>query len=724
MQEDVEDVHGKAQVLRAQYQEALGLALSLEIRLYPGRPFVLLRVSVTNVGTETIRLRRFFVRTPAGGVVSTEPPIGFYANGWQSWSWAGTLQPGTAGPRFDRVTRALMGPMIQNQLTPWRSKSDRFWSETVGALVTSNEALIGGAVSLGDQFVQMWADLRNGHRRVMLQSQVDDVPLAAGSSRHSEWFYLEWVPLPNADPFAQFAHAVARQMALGPTRAVPTGWTSWYMYGADVTESDIIANLASAALLADEMPLNVIQIDDGYQAAWGDWTLPAAEFAHSPHWLADRIRGSGFVPGLWLAPFVVQKNATLVRDHPDWLLRGERGRPVRAGLVSNFVGRVLDVTHPEVRDYLAELVDTVVNEWGYDYLKLDFVYAAALRGKRHNAHITRAQALRQALALIRNAAGPDTYLLGCGAPLGPSVGLVDAMRIGPDTAPYWAPRIWRLGRWVERNPSLPSLRNSLRNVASRAWMHGRWWVNDPDALLVRGTKSELSEDEVRAQVTLVGLTGGSLVLSDDLDDLSLERRAMAAALFPPLLDGMDVLDLLQSPMPENIVVPVARSWGRWRLIGLFNWQDQPVERELPEMVKLSERKAYHVVDFWERRYFLMGPGALRPVVHIPPHGVVLLGLRAVKPDSHLVATTFHISQGGELKDWRVSPGEVSFRLDLDRGAKGAVWLSLPVRPHQVIRNDEVLPKDVVHAVASGVWSVNCRINGEATLRVLWDASGG
>lgn len=720
---ELDDVHGRAQELRLHFQESLGLALYLGIRLYPGRPFVLLRLSATNVGPDPVELRRFFVASQPEGIVTIEPPSGFYVNGWQSWSPAGFCPAGTRSYYPNLPVRWLQGPMIHNARSPWCPQQDRYCSETVGALITPREALITGIVSLADQFGQVVADLRPGHTKMTVQTQMDDVPLEPGESRQSAWFYFEWVPLPNADPFAQYSHAVAREMELAPSRHTPTGWCSWYVYGREVSEANVMENLASAALLADELPFSVIQLDDGYQAAWGDWSTRNDRFPHSLQWLSERIRGSGFEPGLWLAPVVAERSSRTAREHPDWLLRGAAGRAVKTGLVSNFVGRALDVTHPDVGAYLNELIQTVVHGWGYTYLKLDFMYAAALAGRRHNPKMTRAQALRQAYRVIRDAAGPDAYLVACGTPLGPAAGLIDAVRIGPDSAPHWKARLRGFGRWFQDNPSLPSLRNGLRNVASRAWIHGRWWVNDPDVMILRDTGSDLTEQEVLSQVTLVGLSGGLVMLSDDLDDVPPERRALASVLVPPLLDGMDVPDLFEREMPELAVVPVARPWGRWRLVALFNWTDESIERELPEAVTLNERKAYHVVDFWEQRYLLLGPGALRPVLHLDPHGVVLLGLRSVQPDPHLVATTFHISQGGEVTRWELAKLELTLALDIGRFARGAVWLALPSRPTTVTLDGDVLPEKAVRAVASGIWSITCKINRTGTLRVQWQDAG-
>ncbi len=715
----VEDRHGTGQELQLQFQESRGLALTFRIRMYPGRPFVLMRICVTNVGPHSVRLRRFFVRTQPGGLTMTAPPVAFYANGWQSSSAAGLLPIGIRDPRGLGIASVNRQCAAWNPVTPWPLRRDRYWSETVGAIVTLREALIGGILSLADQFGQMWADLRPAHLTAVLQTQLDDVPLAVGEARHSEWFYLEWVPLPNPDPFSQYAHAVAREMGVDAARRQPPGWCSWQTYGADVTEADVMTNLASAALLADELPLAVLRLDDGYQAVWGDWSIRSSGFPHTLQWLAERIRGAEFRPGLWLAPLIVERRSRLARDHGDWLLRGRGGRAVTVRLPSGVSGRVLDPTHPGVTDYLTQHLQTVVGAWGYDFLKVDGLFAAAMEGRRYNEKLTRAQALRHTLQVIREAVGPNTYILASGTPLGPAVGLVDAMRIGPDTAPRWEPKRWGFWGATVRRSSLPSLRNGLRNTATRSWMHGRWWSNDPDALVVGDNRSELTLDEVVAHTTLIGLSGSAPMLSDDLDHIPTARRAMVACLFPQLLEGSDVVDLLENPMPEVAVVPVARSWGRWRLVAVFNWTDAPVERDLPEGLVLSERVAYHVVDFWEQRYLSMGQGAPRPILHIPPHGVVLLSVRPQHPDPHLVSTTFHISQGGEVSQWILEEDAVSLTIGLGRVARGSVWLALPSRPSGAWLNDEPLPEKSIRAVAVGVWAIAFQVNHVGILRVTW-----
>lgn len=713
------DVHGPIEVLKIRYQEAHALLLSVEIRLYPTRPFALMRVEVINKGPGAVKLRRFFFQTLPQALSLSADPTGFYSNGWQSWSPAGFHPADERDFRMSLLLRPFIGPMMYNSESPWRRGRERFSSETVGTLVTSKEALVAGGASLADQFVRIDADLRPGNLGLTLQSQGDDVPLVAGEARFSEWFYLEWVPLPNRDPLAQYAYAVARQMGVSTLRHAPGGWSSRYIFGADVKESQMVDNLASAAMVGQELPLDVIQLDQGFESRWGDWTERNEDFPHSLDWLAERIGGSGFTPGLWLGPLTVHPRSEVATQHPAWLLRNRRGRPVSAGFYANsFFARALDPTHPGVEDYLRELIGTTVNRWGYRYLKLDCLYAAALPGERHNPSLTRAQAYRHAMQIIREAAGDETYIVGCGAPLGPSIGLVDAMRIGPDTAPYWVPRVPRLGELFPDDPSLPSLRNSLRNVMTRAWMHGRWWVNDPDNLMVRDTKTALSDAEVRAQATLLGLTGGVTMLSDDLSALDPGRYELAEPLLPSLVSGMDTLDFFRREWPEVIVAPVARSWDNWQLVGLFNWSATARERELPRnLPNFDLEHAYHVVDFWNRRYLRWEPHDPLPNYELAPHGAALLSLRAAKTPPQLVGTTFHISQGGEVVAVSKKDGVIILDLQLDRVAKGEVWLMLPSAPQVAALDGEPLPDKAVHCVAEGIWAVGFMLRGSGTLQV-------
>ena len=114
-----------------------------------------------------------------------------------------------------------------------------------------------------------------------------------------------------------------------------------------------------------------------------------------------------------------------MREHGDWFIKhSETGEPLRAGYNPNWAASddkyayALDPSHPEVDTHLERLFRKIVEDFGYEYLKLDFLYAAAAEGIRHDPAMTRAETLRRGLEAIRRGAGERTFLLGCGCPLG------------------------------------------------------------------------------------------------------------------------------------------------------------------------------------------------------------------------------------------------------------------------------------------------------------------
>ncbi len=297
--------------------------------------------------------------------------------------------------------------------------------------------------------------------------------------------------------------AVGDLLSPGPLQTAPRVWCSWYRYFEAVTADDIRADLDAMTALG--LPYDVVQIDDGWSLGNGEYQRPRAGFGDVVR-LIDDIRGSGRRAGLWLAPFIVGTGSALAREHPDWLL-GYAG----FNWGQDQVG--LDVTHPGVRAYLREQLATAVGQ-GVTYLKLDFLYGGALPGQRYDGS-SPTEAYRSGLALIREVAGPDVYVVGCGAPLLPSVGLVDAMRVSPDT-------FHEGGEDGSRG-----LRGAMA-CASRVWQNGRLWANDPDCLVARPAYALRQE-----WAQLVRSYGGLRSTSDrltELDDWGLDQtRTLLAA---------------------------------------------------------------------------------------------------------------------------------------------------------------------------------------------------
>jgi alpha-galactosidase len=280
--------------------------------------------------------------------------------------------------------------------------------------------------------------------------------------------------------------------------------------------------------MRSEFPLDVIQLDDGFQSALGDWDTTNAKFPGGLKKIAGEIRAAGFKAGIWTAPFLAARDSRLMIDHPDWFIMHEQmGEPVRAGHNANWTtsddkfAYALDPSNPAFRAHLRHLFAKLTRDFGFSYLKLDFLYAAAASGRRHDPNLTRGETLRQGLEAIRAGAGDDAFILGCGCPIGQAVGVVDGMRIGPDVSPFWGKTAAGTGD--------PSTVYALDAIIARSFMHRRLWLNDPDCLMLRARKTRLTADERAALAATIVASGGMLLISDEMSLLDKEAGKLFRA---------------------------------------------------------------------------------------------------------------------------------------------------------------------------------------------------
>lgn len=661
------------------------LTAQLDITVHDARPGVLLTLRVANHGPEPLTISRLFpfVTGRAWG----EHPIllggrdgnfAVYKQGWQSWSFAGGLPPSTPDPRPHLPTSSLWhNPAGPAPTEPLGEAAD-VMSDGM-ALVGDNgtyPALLAGFLTAEDSFGQVYVDRRNGS--LSAAALLDDRVLVPGEVVETEPLLLA-VGQPDA-LLDSYADAVAQLQGARRSAASPTGWCSWYHYFTGISEGDVLENLAALRAARGMLPLEVVQIDDGYQAAVGDWMTPNQKFPSGMAALAGRIRDAGFRPGLWLAPFTVAAESRLAAEHPEWLVHDEGGHPRHAG--ENWLTTVygLDTTHPGAREWLRRLFSTIVEQWGFDYLKLDFLVTGAVAGQRWNPSATRASALRYGLELIRSVVGDQVYLLGCGCPLLSAVGVLDAMRIGTDVAPRWSFVTGQASLPPGDAYPMPSTANAVRNTLVRAWMHPTMWTNDPDCLLARDTDTELTLDEIRALASAIGLTGGMVLISDAVARLTLERIGLAAALLPPLPERARPLSYFDEGVPERVAAHVVRPWGAWWLVGMFNGDDQPREMSVTWREMGLEPGTYHATEFWSGSY--LGASEDGAAVAVGAHGAAVLAVRPMADDPLLLSTSFHLSQGGtEIATWDYdnNSGRLHWVIALGRQAYGTVTVWLP--PH-------------------------------------------
>jgi alpha-galactosidase len=433
-----------------------------------------------------------------------------FRNGYQSWSHTGTAWPGREqDPSLSDGALELLLMSHHADQRPATGTAVR--SELVTVVADDHDAVLLGAWG-GDRHDTTF---RTGSGRNGLELSVEaflgDVLLAAGEARELH----QVVVRPTTDPVGdldRWAAECGRRNDARVSAPYRVGWCSWYHYFEHVSERSFSSDVARAA----DWPIDVLQLDDGFQASIGDWTRTDESFPSGLQAVADQVTSRGRLAGLWLAPFLAAPDSQLALDHPDWIARFPGGEPLIAMHNDHWGGFVhaLDTSHPEVQAHLEQLARELV-EMGFTYLKLDFTFAPGFDGVWRDRSLTPAQRVRAGYDAIRRGAGDDTFLLGCGAPQGACIGVVDGMRIGPDVAPWWSPKP-ELWPYPGYEGTIPATANAWRNTLARSFQHRRLWLNDPDCLMLRHTETDLTEEQVRAWALAVGVSGGMAVISDDL----------------------------------------------------------------------------------------------------------------------------------------------------------------------------------------------------------------
>jgi alpha-galactosidase len=509
------------------------------------------------------------------------PPYGKFSilqNGYQSWGfstvYSGKEKDVSPSLQFLRTSQ-------ENIYTTHSGKKGDFQSEGMTVLYDSEkkQGFILGISEPGDLGVKFRVKLReNGELEAI--DIIYDI-FASIEFKNNQGVSLtpvKWIPIGEdiATALDEYGKSVGKKFGVKQnTEPVPTGWCSWYYYYTKISEKIILENLQE--IKNKNLPLEFFQIDDGYQIEIGDWLVTNSKFPAGMKFLADEIKKVGLKPGIWLAPFLVRPKAEIFQTYPEAIIKDEEGKPVSAiwqplwGTGHTFA---LDVTHPIALDYIETVFRTMTTEWGYNYLKLDFLYGACLDGVIYNSKLTPVQKYRNALERIRKVVGKNTFLLGCGAPMYPSIGYFDGMRISCDITPKWKRDFIRV---LLKDKNALCTERALINGLYRAFMHRNFWLNDPDCLIVRKDKNKMNYDQTVLMATVMGLSGGMLLMSDNLSTIDTGR-------LPVLLKAIELSKLCQGArsiplglMENKFPVGFYNSSG---VLGIWNPTDKTKEIEV------------------------------------------------------------------------------------------------------------------------------------------------
>lgn len=376
------------------------------------------------------------------------------------------------------------------------------------------------------------------------------------------------------------------------------------------------------------LALTYIQVDDGYQAHMGDWLTASDDFPHGIKSFFARIKKKGFEPAIWVAPFIAEKDSEILRLHPEWFIQNEKDEPLNSSEVTFGGWRCapwyfLDPTHPGAYEYLKNVFRTMRKEWDCRYFKLDAnMWGCMEFGKRYDDSATSVEAYRLGMKAIREGAGDDSILLGCNAPMWPSVGTVHANRVTGDVC-------------RKRDVFLKIAKEGFY----RNWQNGILWINDPDCVTIEeaaiqladaaghitGQGEVLANEEFLFHASYIYASGGMVLSGDDFTLPHLQRVDVLRY----LLKGPHRAAWFDSEDFRIGHIPIETG----KVLCLFNW------KESEESIRVQMEQEYMFYDVWEKRN--LGQGRILEIAMPPVCGKLIeckdinLNMRNIKTDAEI-----------------------------------------------------------------------------------------
>ncbi len=639
---------------RIEVQRGDGRVASLE--LYPGLPFVLIRGTQRNAGTNALTVAKCVPAT-----FSLE--LGKPAAELRTMGTAGLLAPDQNPGSYVFLTCA--DPATRRGVVAGWVTHDR------------GDGVLFSAVQDG---------------RVSFKAQIDYGRLLIEPGQTAALETLAVGLFDDARVGQElFADAIKKQYDIRLHPRSP-GFCTWYsevggltdkQHGAGaLNEKDIVTLTAFAARELKPLGFGFVQIDDEWQdgASKPDGSRingprrgftrhkPDGPYPHGMAPTAEMIRRNGLTAGIWLLPFARNHQDPEYKERQDWFMRRLDGKPYE----TEWGGTSLDLTHPAVQAHLVELAQTLKG-WGYDYFKMDGLWTGSATEQIYvndgykddkignnapfrDPHVTNIEALRSGLKLLRKAAGPDVYFSGCCASqnmrsLGGVMGLVDSMRVGPDNGFEW--QDYR--KEVMHFEGGGIITGPIR--ANRLYfLHGRVWWNDPDPAYVRPAV-QLRHAQLLA--SWIAVAGAFNLNSDWLPGLPPERLDILKRCMPSHAAQARPVDYFDTTMPSIWLLTDASQPVRRDVLGLYNWDSEPrTIRYDAAKAGLDGAATYHAFDFWARAPLPAFRGAL--AFEVPAESCRMVAVRRQEGRPVLVSTSRHVTQGiVDVTDERWADGVLS-----------------------------------------------------------------
>ena len=460
-----------------------------------------------------------------------------------------------------------------------------------------------------------------------------------------------------------FADAIAKKLniKIKPHNAVYCTWYSEKNGGAGSEKSSIeLADFIKKNLKS--YGLKTFQIDDQWQGAETyngprrgfDRVDPKGGYPNGMTKTAKAVKDAGLQAGIWWMPFARNHEDPEYKDKQNWFANRDNGKPYE----TRWGGTSLDLTNPEVLNHISNLSKTLKG-WGYNYFKMDGLWTGTVTehvyindGYKNdtmgnckpllNNQKTQIQAYRDGLKTLRKAVGSDVFFSGCAISqnmrtFGASMGLVDAMRIGPDF-----------------NHDGQGLLTGVIRGARLYFLNGRIWWNDLDPALLRGDGNRVVNinikdekrniENLRMLPSWVALTGAVYLSSDWLPDLPKEKIEIMKRCMSPHNAVSRPVDAFNKQISSIWLTTDIKSGVRRDIIGIFNWDTIPHNfGAKTDWTGLENDKVYFAYDFWGNKILPDISNSFN--YDLQPRTCKVIAVRAKSNHPVIVSTSRHVTQG-------------------------------------------------------------------------------
>ncbi len=460
-----------------------------------------------------------------------------------------------------------------------------------------------------------------------------------------------------------------------------TGYTTWYYHYNNLSFYEIIKRIEFIG--NNNIPIDVFQIDDGYQKRVGDWLHLKPDFDGKMKELASRISFYKIKPGIWLAPFICEKKSYLYQYHYEWILKDINDKPVVAGFNPLWSGKfyTLNIYHPDFQNYIQDVLHTM-KDWGFEIFKLDFLYAACIFPTKKK---TRAMQMQDALDLIHSAIQwkkENTKILGCGIPFSHAFGNVNYTRVGSDVEEKWE-NFLKNFNFLERVSTFSSLNSTIY----RHPFNTKNFLNDPDVFYLREKfralkakdllkKILLTEEEKLTLLLINQIFGGLVFTSDPIENYNEQQLILYKKLFPFLKKQYTkFVPITERAFEVHFYIKktkfhldnYSKKDHNLNYLFLTNLSNQNVKFSLDNVqlyfVSFPFQKAYG--EFLYQQDY----------IDLPPHHSILL-YKAETTPNHLLGSDGSIFPLSEILSFSFKKSEASIILEKEAYPKTQIYISI------------------------------------------------